>query len=200
MNIYASRSVAALLLVALVACATTNAPRVDSVSTPDFSPANFPKLAVIVEKPTRYSNISEGSFTQLEDSFQTGLLRKGYQVASRSDLRNVLQEIQLSNSGLTDASDAQQLGKQLNVPAILVVKFTNLAVNQRQGDILRGETANMMSDVHADVSARLIGVETGEVLWTGNISHQASVAVGSEGSVLRDLVQPLVDAVPARTG
>jgi hypothetical protein len=162
--------------VMLVGCAT---PR--SVTSANFSPEKYGRVAVIAiaEQP----NVNPGLLRRMEDEFTMEIINKGYSVVSRSDVQRVVQEMKFQNdSGLTDGR-AAKLGKILNVPGIVLVGVNN--VGEREKIIpassgyyrdKKGRVSAYSSDADsmiissAAVSARLIDVQTTDVLWVGQAS------------------------------
>ena len=92
---------------------------VDVAKSPNFQPQSIKKLAVIMRLDKRYK-YSEVPYRRVEDIFMFDLLNKGYQVASRSDVQQVMEELHFQDSSLTEKSIAK-IGKMLNVSAMLIV-------------------------------------------------------------------------------
>jgi hypothetical protein len=117
-------------------------------------------MAVIVVRGGEQFRLYTETKRLIEDEFVSELLRKGYNVASRSDVEAILKESRFQRSGLTD-QDAAQVGRILNVPAVLIVSVTHLDRDQRWSGNLD------VSSTLAAMGVRLISVERGEVLWVG---------------------------------
>ena len=83
---------------------------------------------------------------------------KQYEVVERRQLNKVLQELKLSQSGLSDPSTIKEVGKILNVDALITGSLTDLG-----------------NDI--DINARIISIETGKIITT------ASVKIPKVGSV-----------------
>lgn len=163
----------------LVGCAT---PR--SVTSANFSPEKYARVAVIAiaEQP----NVNPGLLRRMEDEFTMEIINKGYSVVSRSDVQRVVKEMDLqNNSGLTDGRDraAAKLGKILNVPGIVLVGVNNVGEREHITPASSGYYRNKKGQVSAyshdassimissaAVSARLIDVQTTDVLWVGQAS------------------------------
>jgi len=155
-------------------------PYVKWVSGPGFRLENLSKLSIVIKADEKYQQ------RLLEDIFISALLGKGYQIVARSDLEHVIEELRLQNSDFVDAN-ACQLGKILNVPAILVVSLAQYEKHQPEKETI----------VEATMSARLIGVEKSNVLSLGSYSHQASE--NHSGDLLEYLAHQLADSFPPRT-
>lgn len=151
--------------------------------------ANSPpsKIAIFVEKYTgaRYSP------RDVEDTMTIGLMRKGYTVASRSDVETITKEQGFQNSGMTD-SDAARMGKMLNVPAAMIVTVKNLKVNRYRN----------ASKVDGSMGARLISVSGGEVLWINTVNYRPYYyATGSDDTApaVQVMAAELVSSFPSRS-
>jgi len=138
-----------LFLIIFLGCA-----HVQSTTSPSFKQSNISELAVIVipgeKTPQR----------QIEDVFISAIMKKGYKIVSRSDFEQIMNEMKLQYSDITDVA-AAEIGKILNIPAILIVQVTQI------------EEFKLFGNRHVQVSigARLISVEKSEVLWIGTFSH-----------------------------
>ena len=98
-----------------------------------FDPQSLTKLAVVIVGNNRLRRADAQTDQQrvVEDEFLRILLDKGYSLVSRSDMAAVVKEQQFQRSGLTE-DNAAEVGKLLNVPAVLVVRITECdAENQR---------------------------------------------------------------------
>ena len=108
----------------------------------------------------------------VEDEFMAELMKKGYTVASRSDVEAVLKELDFQNkSGLTDA-DAARVGKMLNTQGVIIVEFPGSAEKLVFGnrDYIR---------LNVRCSARVVSVELNRVLWLGTKDVAEDVALDS---------------------
>lgn len=176
-----------------------------STASPRFDPATLDKLALVVQDATGRHQRDSAPLRQIEDAFAQELFRKGYALASRSDIEAVMKELHFQQSGLTDAG-AAQVGRFLNVPAVLVVSITDNRTESKPAQFLglplqvtQGGQPLRNYRAHAAISARLIAVESADWLWLGN--HSGSVDVSDEQHANEALV-PVAAAVaqtfPAR--
>jgi hypothetical protein len=134
--------------------ACTPEPRqVRAVSSPDFRSTQIDKIAVLVQGGQKVP------VRLIEDEFITVLLSKGYVIPSRSDIEQIMKEMRFQQSGFTD-KNAAEIGKILNVPAVMIVNVTDLK-SERRGKYIR---------LDASIGARLISVEKSVVLWIGTDS------------------------------
>lgn len=154
---------------------------IKSVTAPTFDAKKINKLAVIVlaenQAPTRL----------MEDIYMSSLLEKGYSVASRSDIDNLMKEMNFQSSGLTD-NDAAKLGKILNVSAVIITSVTNMQSQYNS----RGQ----YNYLEGTVGGRLIDVQKGEVLWLGSCSD--AIQGSATNSFIEELTTKLVSKFPSR--
>ncbi len=159
------------------ACAVPRA-----VTNPNYNAEKYSRVAVITvpEQP----NINPGLLRRMEDVFTMEIIAKGYSVVSRSDVQRVLKEIDFQSSGLTGGGQsAARIGKILNVPGIVLVGVNNVEernhytpgssgyYRNKRGEISAYSTeASNMVISSAAVSARLVDVQTTDVLWLGQAS------------------------------
>jgi hypothetical protein len=154
-----------------------------SVTSSNFKAENYGRVAVIAvaEQP----NINPGLLRRMEDEFTMEIIGKGYSVVSRSDVQRVVTEMNFQASGLTDSGEkgAAKIGKILNVPGIVLVGVNNVAEQNHFTPGSSGYTRNKKGEVSsystgpsnmvissAAISARLIDVQTTDVLWVGQAS------------------------------
>ncbi|WP_077731428.1 CsgG/HfaB family protein [Methylocaldum sp. 14B] len=158
-----STTIAAIMMMALVVLVGCAAPRptitVQGAPAPSFNPNAITKLAVVV------APIRQSPLRFVEDEIVAQLMRKGYSLATRSDMESILREMQFQHSGLTQA-DAARLGRLLNVPALLLVEVTHLS---GVGNGFAG-----YQPPAAVLSARLVQVEQGEILWAASASYHST--------------------------
>lgn len=154
-----------------------------SVTSSNFNAEKYNRVAVIAvpEQP----KINPGLLRRMEDEFTMEIIGKGYSVVSRSDVQRVMNEISFQASGLTDSGEkgAAKIGKILNVPGIVLVGVNNVAEQNHFTPGSSGYTRNKKGQVSAysngpsnmvissaAISARLIDVQTTDVLWVGQAS------------------------------
>ena len=137
-----------LIMFLITGCAAVpREPPVKYVTSPSFNPNKHCKLAVLVE-----SN-KELPSRMIEDEFMKLLIAKGYTISSRSDVESIMKELKFQHSGLTD-DNASEVGRMLNIPAVLIVSLTNC---YRRRDFIR-----------LTLGTRMIDVEKGDVIWLGS--------------------------------
>lgn len=142
------------------------------------------KIAIFVQE----NRFARSQNRNIEDTFISGLLVKGYSIATRSDMDSITKEMKFQQSGLTD-SDASKLGKMLNVPAVLIISVTNLKTRSYRGKY----------STEGSMSARLVSVEHAEILWINSANYTPLFSFNSgngESDVLAYLSNQLVASFP----
>ncbi len=158
----------------------------DTTADASFQPKTLMKLAVIVAGANEGARPGFGMRADdqvqtnrqrlVEDAFVQTLLDLGHVVVARSDLKSILKEQSLGQSGLTD-SDTVAVGKLLNVPAVLVVRITDCATERQRA----GRNTPQTVEGKATISARLVSVETGTIWWLGK--HTLKEPLGTESQI-----------------
>ena len=156
-----------------------------------FDPKALTRLAVVVADDPRHQNGQANLQAIVEDEFVQTLIRKGYSLVSRSDIQAIIKEKQFQKSGLTE-DNAAAVGKLLNVPAVLVVRITDSAVEQ----LVNPTTRTMFTVASASVGARLISVETGLILWTGTFTHSIDGGHGELSGVVANVAKTMAGGFP----
>ncbi|MBP8626943.1 MAG: hypothetical protein KBE27_08050 [Syntrophorhabdaceae bacterium] len=102
----------------------------------------------------------------LVDKFTAAFINTPYKLVERAELQKIFQEanFQHSDSGIVDESTKEQL-RQLGADTILTGTLYTYSENKdSRGFILNSEVY---------LTAKMIKVETGEVLWSGEILKQS---------------------------
>lgn len=164
---------------------------------PRFAPLEINKLAVVMEGDARQtasrSAKSRDRQQEVEDQFGILLGKKGYTLVSRSDLDNLLKEKEFQASGLTE-ENVKDFGKILDVPVVLVVRITAGGGNTQT---MRGGPSGGF--VFAAIGARLVSVNTAEVLWCKTyIEDKQTKSKLDQSDLLDDVAKKLVDKFPKR--
>lgn len=162
---------------------------------PQFSATVYNRLAIVVQDRSRRFWRS-GSLRQIEDQFVHAAIRKGYTLASRSDMDEVLRELDIQHSDLTEEALAEY-ARLLNVSAILLVSVNEVST-ERYEPIIKLRNKRYYQTI-ANVSARLISAEQGQVVWLG--SHEDAVTVedrDDEGRATVAVASVVAGALPGR--
>jgi PBP1b-binding outer membrane lipoprotein LpoB len=159
-----------------------------------FDPKDIPKLALIMDGKNQARNMTTDQNRLVEDKLSILLGNKGYTLVSRSDLQAVLEEKQFQKSGVTE-QNVSDLGKLLNVPAVMVVKITLCdAENARQQG---ANAAGMIGS--AALGARLVSVETGEIIWCRTLIDSREIATkGAASDILVNVAKKVGEMFPSK--
>jgi curli biogenesis system outer membrane secretion channel CsgG len=206
---YASRTIAALA-VALLAIGAT---------APLAAQSEKPRIAVLEFEAKAdqqwYQWWRNSGAAAIQDVVVTELVKAGkFRVIERSQLEAILREKNLALSGDVDASTAVKAGKLLGVKYLLTGAVTEYGSDTAGGHIPSvGGLPSLgggRKKFTAAVNARLIDVESGEIVWADEARDSAqkgSVRVGGFGGgsdsdamfdkVLKPVVVQLVTSLKA---
>ena len=124
---------------------------------------NLSRVAVVGVQGDIRGEAAKGQITNF---FNQQLLRKGYNPIERQQIKHILTEQNFQSENLTGTSGAAQIGKVLNVDAVVLVNIPQF-----------GEELNM--------SAKMIDVEDASILWSAS-------GTGKTGSGLNAITGGLV--------
>jgi hypothetical protein len=152
-----SRWTAALTLLALpglVACSSTKG---ESVWSKAYDMNKIHAIAIVDGNNPTFAVTTRQA---LVDTFQFEFMKRGWTVIERSNIEKALDEIDFENKDITSADGRKQLGSVLNVQALTVI---NIA---RAGDDM-------------SLTAKMLDVETGELIWHASGEGSVSSAMGA---------------------
>lgn len=129
-----------IVLLILAGCATG-----DSTLSPAFDEVNPEKVALV---DVSGDINGEAPKNQVEDFFTAEMLKKNYRVIERNRVNKILNEQDFQQSDRTTDSEASQIGKIINVPAVVMLEAN-----------VDGEKVS--------ITGKMIDTETAEVLWVG---------------------------------
>ncbi len=151
------------MLAAAAGCGTTNA---ESQAVTGYDFGRIDKIA-IVEVTGRIYN--EAVKNKISDLFTMELMRKGYMFIERQKIKALIKEQEFQASDLTTKEGVAKAGRFLNVPAVMTIEIPRYSGGKME------------------MSAKLIDVETGAVLWigsgTGNTNKDLSTFLGAAAGV-----------------
>jgi curli biogenesis system outer membrane secretion channel CsgG len=140
------------------------------------------------------SNVDVGK--GITDLLVTGLVKDGtYSIIERKALDKIMAEQNFSTSQRADPSSAAKLGKLLGVDAIVVGSITQFGNETKKtnvggggyglGGFGIGGVGHSKSNANVGISARLVNVDTGEILavaeGAGTSSRSSTSLLGSGG-------------------
>jgi hypothetical protein len=136
--------VGVLLTAVMVAgCASSSG---ESYAAAGYNFANLDKIAIVEVTGRVYGDAAKN---QISNLFTMELMKKGYAVVERSQIKQILKEQEFQSSDLTSPEGRAKVKEIWNVPAIMVI------------DVPKYDNEKL------SMSAKLLDVTTGEVLWIG---------------------------------
>lgn len=175
---------------------------------PGFDPQDHEKIAVLVQdNADLYYASEEGVRRRVEDVFEQAAARSGYRLATRSQVESIKEEIRFESderSIWTERGGAEP-GHLYNVSALLIVSINEVYVHDEPSRVStipdpnrNGFFGRLLDNIldaapretyysEASVSADLISVREGAVLWSG--SYTGAVQIKED--------QPESKAVPS---
>lgn len=193
-------------------------PRAQATRSPGFNPQAYDKIAVLVRNRTDLGyGEEEGIIRQVEDVFKQAGARKGYQLATRSQVRAIKKEIEFQSDSYWTERNPTEPGHLYNVSALLIVSINESYVEEERSraskvpeperdgflsKLLNSFLNNSPEEVYystASVSADLVSVREGEVLWNGY--YTGSVQIGRDepqGQAVPSVSEVVARALPAR--
>jgi hypothetical protein len=135
-----------MLLMAMVAagCASSHA---ESQSAAGYNFGNLDRVAIVEVTGRIYGDAAKN---QIANMFTMELMKKGYTVIERTQVKAILKEQEFQASDLADPQGAAKAGKILNVPAVLMIDIPKYG-NEK-----------------LSMSAKLVDVQTAAILWLGS--------------------------------
>jgi hypothetical protein len=127
----------------------------------DFS--KLDKVAIIQVTGSVYADAVKN---KMIDMFTGELIKRGYTVVERANVQTLLKEQQFQSSGVTSDQNAAKAGRILNVPAVVTINVPKY------------------KDDKMEVTAKLIEVETGAILWIGSGSGSTNKGLATVGGAV----------------
>lgn len=134
---------------------------------------------------TRGIKQTGGGFTKKEDgkTYIEDVKTNIYQIVERSQLERIINEQNLSNSGLIDDSQAAKLGKISGADIVISGKISSITNDEHsgsQGDRMLSRT------VTTEVTIKLVDVNTAQIIGTKTIKKKSNdIASNSEISGIK---------------
>ena len=133
-----------LMAMTVAGCASSHA---ESQSAAGYNFGNLDRVAIVEVTGRIYS---EGAKDQIANMFTMELMKKGYTVVERTQVKTILKEQEFQASDLANPQGAAKAGQILNVPAVMMISIPKYS----------GEKIN--------VTAKLVDVQTAAILWLGS--------------------------------
>lgn len=175
-----------LLLIPLVGCGDRLVLQTNTFRTNDLKQVK--RIAVV-------DFAGERGGQAIADLVTINLLRAGYEVVERDELRDVVRELSLGKEGFMDMSDAEKatvFGKILNADVIMtgqIVRQIPPFYRKKGEDRLTYESATL------ELAARAFDARTGKVLWTAVVNGTATAKTGEQLKVMDYINEPCRELV-----
>ena len=95
------------------------------------------------------------------DNMSLELMKLGYEVIERSSLDKVLSEQKLQMSGLTDASNAEAVGKILGIDALVLCNITTASATSMNAGFMGMGSSVSQSQLISNASFKIFGIDSG---------------------------------------
>ncbi|MEN6335455.1 MAG: hypothetical protein ABFE01_14490 [Phycisphaerales bacterium] len=149
-----------LTALAVAGCASSEA---ESQAVAGYNFGNLDKIAIVEVTGRVYGETAKN---QISNLFTMALMKKGYTFIERKDVKAILKEQEFQASDLTTDAGAAKAGQILNVPAVVMIDIPKF----------KGEKMEM--------SAKLIDVENGTILWMGTGSGSTGKGLATVGGAI----------------
>jgi hypothetical protein len=151
------RSLCLLVLTAVLTVAGCASQEGESFVMAGYDFSEVTKVAVLSPSGMVYN---EAVKNQIANMFQMELMSKGYACVERTQIKGLLKEQEFQASGITSDIDPSQAGRILNVPVVMMVSVPEF-------------------EQKISVTAKLVRVEDGAVLWVGDGSGSTGKTAGT---------------------
>ncbi|MDD5167177.1 MAG: CsgG/HfaB family protein [Syntrophales bacterium] len=185
----------------LTACGGSIVHRINFSS--DYAPDKIKRLAILHFNVPDHSSMRRDI---MSDKFTTALLGTSFKLVDRTDIKKLMAEANFQNlaEGIIDERTKEKL-RHLGADSILTGSLQTYTDKRGANDI------NLVSEVY--LTAKVLKVETGEVLWSAEIMKQSKAKnvgqkkfIGGEseavaaGKLLDDIVQEMADSFKEKKG
>lgn len=166
------------------ACAAS----VQSYKRPGVKFSDYKKIAVV-----RFDSSDYGAGQEVSDTIGLEFIKRGFNVIERSQLRAVIDEEALVQSGLIES--AKSALKISGVNSIVVGSISSY--NCRPCIIAAGSLALSTNNCHVSLSMKMLDVQTGDILWAANGAHSRNDVNMTANKVLKVVIEALADQIPS---
>ncbi len=159
-----------LFAILLGICVSACAPNTVLSPTYDFSQVN--RLGIM-----EFSN-AWTDLNGVENLFAKYLIRHGFKVVERAQLESILKEHNISVSGYLAPETTREIGRILGVDLLLIGEVSSYT--PARTDTINAKVA---------IIAKLVDVETAEIVWIGSDSTESSRALDGADYIAKKLVK-----------
>jgi hypothetical protein len=193
-------------------------PRAQSTQSQGFSPQDVEKIAVLVrDNADLYYRREDGARRRVEDAFEQAAARKGYRLATRSQVEVIKKEIGFQSGTPWTADGGSEPGHLYNVSALLIASINEVHEIDKPSRASKvpdpdrdGFFSKLLDNIldsaprethysEASVSADLISVREGEVLWSGSYTGAVQIQEDQpESRAIPAVSQVVAHSLPSR--
>lgn len=139
------------------------------------------------------------------DEFIRELIFRGFDVIERERLESLLREQHLSAGKFLDPQTVKEVGKLSGVDALITGTVTKYIPEHRDTIYFRDENGELKSEVfligaEVGITARMIDVETGLVIWAGSYTYESFDMEGAIRGAVSALLNSLKKVWPRIKG
>ncbi len=174
------------LLALLFGCATAQ-----SYTKPGVNFSNFKKIAVI-----KFDCPTSSAAQEVSDIIGLEFIKRGFHIIERSQLRAIVTEEELIQSGLIESNRSAL--KISGVNAIIVGSVSRYDCHpDKMIMFLMGSPFVLnTNNCHASVSLKMLDVQTGDIIWAANGAHSMNDVNMTANKVLVKVLELLKDQIP----
>jgi PBP1b-binding outer membrane lipoprotein LpoB len=156
-----------------------------SIVKPGVNFNDYKRVAIL---PFEYNRELD---VKVEDLFEQELMLKGYELVERSKVDAVLKEQQFQQSSLVNQEKVVEVGKILNVNAVVIGKTSELR-SQEKSEI--------------SITAKLVSVKDSSILWSGSgesgsgggiLDFRGLAGQDSISSKIKAVVKRIIEGLPS---
>jgi len=158
--------------------------------TTDFS--KIKKIAV-----TRFESREPSVGQEVADVMAISFLKAGYGAVERSQLKYIIDENRLSQTGLTD--DNKKALKLAGIEALVMGSVGKYDCVSDREAVAYGQIAiaSTLSNCQASLSIKMVDVNSGDVIWTGQGSHALKAQNMTAGRVMQTVISDIEKSIPS---
>ncbi len=182
-----------LLLIAILFITGCAAPQILTHTKPGTDFSHYRKIAVI----TLASN-NQSLGQEVSDSIALSLMKRGFDIVERSQLKAVIDENVIMDAGLTEKDRSALRLKGVDI--IIVGSVTRYDCEQSRFIVpsAYGPIGGSTNLCHASMSFKMVNVQNGDVLWAGQGSHSLKGGSMTAGKVLQRILREMDKQIPLK--
>lgn len=195
------RAIHAFFTGAIILLISGCVPRVAVKRDYDFTKVRRIGVLKFDSSQVSYFNSSSDPGNGVADEFVLELLIRDFSVIERSRLQSIIKEQDLSTSGRLDPATIKKLGRILGVDALILGTIVRYTPDSKRRFYLQDDGGRLREEIFVvnaelGISARMVDVETGMVVWAGAYSYDSFYMDGAVHGVVSALMNTLDKVLP----